>query len=282
MTHRQENALAKAFGDRLKVADEYGKKMNAMVRAGLKINSAVNPGAILEFLCCFACRLVNCAGGSAALYHMDRLVYRGMQDTPVECTFKRGEGISGKLMVEKKPFVCNLPQEDGLVSGFLPLKSGVKNFVSVPLLGGNGGFLGFFEVYNKQDFMPFNEHDVEMLCHLSSFASAALENASISTETQKTFLEIEKLAEEMSRVDSHLEKAGVKIMIMEKSSTVTVGMTDKLNAELNEFMQKTSGFSGIPEGCEKKALELLKKSHKICGTIRVIGEVNAGISRRRR
>ncbi len=187
----------------LKHAYDYRDRQNMLIECAQKIAFLADINEIMPEVINSAIKLTDSAIGAAALYNRSNVVFSSYRTKerrlPIEFNFKRGMGISGILMETKKPYVCNGTENHREIPREIHDDLKIENFVSIPLLNAAGEFLGFFEVYNKRDFIPFNEIDVELLEKLSVFASAAVSHSSMLNEIEKFSAELEALVGELQK-----------------------------------------------------------------------------------
>ena len=88
---------------------------------------------------------------------------------------KVGQGISGRVALEKKPLlVRDIDKEASQIQKTSP-RYGSKSFMCVPLLTQNK-LIGIINVTNKKDEKPFTPSDVNQLAILAGHAASAIAN----------------------------------------------------------------------------------------------------------
>ena len=116
--------------------------------------------------------------------------------------FKKGQGIAGWVVINKKPQIINDVQSDKRFYKGADDKSGfkTKNMICVPLMT-KYKILGVFQVINKIEGDFFVE-DMEMLIALSNQVAIAVENAQLYDELRETFYStIHTLADTIEKRD---------------------------------------------------------------------------------
>ncbi len=102
-------------------------------------------------------------------------------DTPVkkaEEAFEPGKGIFGKVMAEGIPAGSNEPKKDKNVDLKKDFPPGLKKIsIAACPLKMRGKVIGILAVYNKDDGLPFNNWDIELLMSVAPQAAMALKNA---------------------------------------------------------------------------------------------------------
>ena len=152
-----------------------------LTRAAHMMASAVTPLDIGERLLEHAHRLVPRCDKSAMLA-VDRrsrivpVVTRGFSDDSVrKMDFRLGEGVVGRAMVTRRPFICNDTEVDSRISTRLTRPEGIRSFVHVPIVVGERVY-GMVSV-NSTVPRAFGERELDVVTELARHAASALQHA---------------------------------------------------------------------------------------------------------
>jgi PAS domain S-box-containing protein len=153
----------------------------ALSRAAHVMASALTPADIHQHLLDNVHALVPACEKSAVLT-VDRrgavlpAAVRGFADETVRrMTFRSGEGVVGRVIVNKRPFICNDTLVDERVSKRITRPEGIRSFMHVPLVLGEKVY-GLVSVNSEQP-RAFGERDLKVLAELARYAASALQNA---------------------------------------------------------------------------------------------------------
>lgn len=152
-----------------------------LTRAAHMMASAVTPLDIGERLLEHAHRLVPRCEKSAMLA-LDRrgrivpVVTRGFSDDSVRAMdFVSGEGVVGRTVVTKRPFICSDAEADARVSTRLTGPEGIRSFIHVPIVVGERAY-GLLSV-NSSAPRAFGERELRVVTELARHAAAAIQHA---------------------------------------------------------------------------------------------------------
>jgi len=147
--------------------------------------------------------LASASGGCAGLLIDDRMVFRECsirgELIPIDYTFRRGYGVAGWVIENKRPYLTNEAESDPHVLRHIQKKMGFAKLVNVPIIASDGRLLGCFELHNQADERSFTEEDVDLLVGLANQAAVALSNAAL-TESIRESAETIKKNEETLRL----------------------------------------------------------------------------------
>jgi GAF domain-containing protein len=193
---------AAGYKQMLASAFEYQDRLHELIRRGQDINCLLDIDEIMATLINSAIKLTESGIGAAALFNRNKVIFNQYKTIekilPIECRFKRGEGILGMVMDTKRPYVCNNTELSHYMPYEIQKELKIHNFVCMPILSRQNEFLGFFEIYNKKNMAPYNEIDIDILNDLSKFGASAVENSRLMGELNKFGEELEVLMGEVS------------------------------------------------------------------------------------
>ena len=153
----------------------------ALSRAAHLMASALTPDEIHGHLLDQAHALVHGCEKSAVLTVDGRgdvrpAAARGFAEASIKrMTFRSGEGTVGRLMVDRRPLVCNDTAVDDRLSTRITEPEGIRSFMLVPLVHGDR-VLGLVSL-NCLSPREFGERDVRLVSELARYAAGALHNA---------------------------------------------------------------------------------------------------------
>ena len=153
----------------------------ALTRAAHAMASALTPAEIHEILLDNAHALVPACEKSAVLAADRRgmvlpAAVRGFaEETVRRMTFRTGEGVVGRVMVDRRPFICNDTLVDERVSPKITRPEGIRSFMHVPLVLGDKVY-GLVSV-NSSQARAFGERELKVMGELALHAASALQNA---------------------------------------------------------------------------------------------------------
>jgi len=144
------------------------------------IDTAIDMQAVLDRILRGAVELVDARDGSLMLVEQDELHFRSRHGDSsaekLERTFKRGEGIAGRVFATRRPHVCSDTARD---EHFIPITGGmpIRSLVSVPIVS-HGSVLGVINV-DSQEVGHFSATDAQVLVTLATQTAAAIERAEL-------------------------------------------------------------------------------------------------------
>lgn len=150
-------------------------------RAAHLMASAITPAEIYRELLDQAHALVPGCEKSAVLTADARGVVRPVMArgfdaaTVARMTFRSGEGTVGRMMIDRRPFICNDTRVDDRLSTRITGPERIRSFMLVPLVHG-GRVLGLVSL-NCLSPREFGEREVRLVTELARHAAAALQNA---------------------------------------------------------------------------------------------------------
>lgn len=152
-----------------------------LTRAAHKMASAVTENEIGEALLEHAAYLVPGCSKSAMLArdrHGDirAVVTRGYDAESVRrMEYRVGEGIVGRIVVDRRPFICNDTEIDARVNRRLHRREGIRSFLCLPITMGERVY-GVLSLGSGRP-RTFGERELLMITQLARHAAAALQHA---------------------------------------------------------------------------------------------------------
>ncbi len=126
---------------------------------------------------------------------------RGFSEASVrKMTFRRGDGVVGRVMSDGRPFICNDTEVDERISDRITRAEGIRSFMHVPLMLAERVY-GLVSVNSAQRH-AFGERELRLMTELARHASGALQNALRFEEERHIAETLQQalLAEELPRV----------------------------------------------------------------------------------
>ncbi len=172
------------------------EKLNILILLSGLVNSSLEIAEIRKRAVDAALKLLNAEAGSilmvdaqtGELYFDTALGDRGTEIKTIR--LKKGQGIAGWVLENKKPQIINDVQSDKRFFRQSDNKTGftTRNMICVPLLTKHK-VLGALQVINKLDGV-FTSEDLELLSALANQVAIAIENALLYEELRETFYSI--------------------------------------------------------------------------------------------
>ncbi len=178
----------------------------ALTRAAHAMASALTAGEIHEILLDNTHALIGACHKSAVLAGDRRGVLlpaatRGFAEATIRhMTYRAGEGQLGRVLTERRPYICNDTLVDERVSQRIVGPEGIRSFMHVPLMLGDRVY-GVVSVNSSQP-RAFGEREVRVMTELALHAASALQNA-LQFEQERHVAEVLQhalLAEELPQV----------------------------------------------------------------------------------
>ncbi|HTI32478.1 MAG TPA: GAF domain-containing protein, partial [Miltoncostaea sp.] len=173
--------LAAERAQLLEREERRGHEEMALTRAAHAMASALTAGEIHEILLDNAHALVGACHKSAVLAGDARGVMvpaatRGFaQETIRHMTYRAGEGHLGRVVTDRRAFICNDTLVDERVSRRIVGPEGIRSFMHVPLVLGDRVY-GVVSV-NSVHPRAFGERELKVMDELALHAASALQNA---------------------------------------------------------------------------------------------------------
>lgn len=177
----QARRLAAERAELLQREERRAQEEVTLSRAAHLMASALTPAEIHDILLDQAHALVPGCEMSAVLTADARgvvlpAVTRGFDPaTTAKMTFRSGEGTVGRMMVDRRPFICNDTEVDDRLSTRITGPEGIRSFMLVPLVHGER-VLGLVSL-NCLSPREFGEREVRLVTELARHAAGALANA---------------------------------------------------------------------------------------------------------
>ena len=151
-----------------------------LARAAHMMASALTRADVHEQLLEQATQLVS--ADKCAVLALDRrgdvfpAATRGFLDeTVAHMGFEFGEGVVGRVLATRRPFICNDTERDARVSRRITRPEGIRSFMHVPLVVGERVY-GLLSV-NSATPRAFGERELRVVTELTRHAAVALQNA---------------------------------------------------------------------------------------------------------
>lgn len=168
-----------------KQAEEILKRKNRQLEllstSCQQINSVLDSKLVVRTLIHTGIQLLNASSGAAGLVENGKIV---MQEYVTEKdheiinqAFEPGEGVAGRVLETKRPYICNDTKNDSHVLPEIRDKYQIYNCVNVPISDKTGKVVGCIEIHNSLHKRPFDQHDVGILQGLAANVAVSLENA---------------------------------------------------------------------------------------------------------
>lgn len=174
------NRLAEERAALLEREERRAQEETALARAGHSLASALTEAEVQEELIEQAFRLVRC--DKAALLTVDArgdilpVAERGFAPGTVKrMEFSLGEGIVGRVLANRRPFVSNDTASDARVSGRITEPEGIRSFMHMPLVVGERVY-GLLSL-NCLTPRAYGERELRVVDQLARHAASALQNA---------------------------------------------------------------------------------------------------------
>jgi PAS domain S-box-containing protein len=201
----QEAELLGLFADQAAVAIKnarlyqevrgHADQLEALRRVTLDTTAELDLDALLEALAMSAFDLLGAEGGGVYLYDSERdvLVWSvgiGPSTAPIGTEFKRGEGVSGRVLESGKLFMVeNYAQWEGRSASYEEYDPGTV--LGVPIHWGDE-LLGVINA-NSPDPAKFSEREVELLSLFAAQAAIAIHNARLFEDVRQHADQLEAL-----------------------------------------------------------------------------------------
>jgi two-component system cell cycle sensor histidine kinase/response regulator CckA len=165
------------------------RQLQHFSRAAQQINAHLEAPAILRQLVTAALDLTGAEGGTAGLVLEGQMVFTEYHQEdrwlPVDYRFAPGQGVPGRVMENRAPYLCADAEHDPHVSPEIQQSLAFHTLANVPILTRTGELLGCFEVHNRAGCHPFTAQDLVLLQGLAASAAVALENAWLFEAAQR-------------------------------------------------------------------------------------------------
>jgi len=189
------------------------EQLEALRQVGLELAAQLELNALLRSIASRAMELLEGIGGSLALYRPERDVLEavtivGDVAVPAGSTFRRGEGLAGKVWETGEPLVVsNYEHWEGRAAAYEGLP--IPAIVGVPVRWGSAGvgeeFLGVLVVQARPQ-RPFSPADTELLSMFANQAATAIHNAWLYEAERRRRQEAETLRETALALTTALDR----------------------------------------------------------------------------
>ncbi|MDX1437732.1 MAG: ATP-binding protein [Anaerolineales bacterium] len=177
------------------------RKLSRLLEISVTLNSTLDPKRLLRFILDTATDVLECEGASIMLYDEKRGELFFTAATPSDANEMAKipvplEGsIAGTVFSENRPLIINNVEEDPRHFGLVANKVGFQpsSLVGVPMRI-RDKTTGVLEALNKTSGR-FSQKDAQYLYVIASQAAAAIHNANLLQELQRSYDEASKLDE---------------------------------------------------------------------------------------
>ncbi|MGC8862676.1 MAG: PAS domain S-box protein [Armatimonadota bacterium] len=180
------------------------RQLTALLYASRQINSALDTQEVMRLLVQYGMLLVSAGGGCAGLLVDDKMVFhecnRHGELVPINYAFRRGEGVAGWVIENRRPYLTNDAAHDPVVLRRIQKKIGFTKLINVPIIASDGRLLGCFELHNWPNERSFEPEDIDLLIGLANQAAVALTNAALTEDLRKSAAAIQKNEETLRLV----------------------------------------------------------------------------------
>jgi sigma-B regulation protein RsbU (phosphoserine phosphatase) len=172
--------------DELSEAGEQIRRLEAVVEAGLMVNSTLDLAEIGEHIVDIATRLINAERGSLFLVdrdtgHLQSMVAQGLTGDPL--TLEVGEGIVGAVAASGEAEILDDPYADPRFDQKIDQLTGFRtgSLLTVPVRDREGSLVAVLQLLNHRGD-GFSAADVEFLAELGVAFAIALNTADLHRE----------------------------------------------------------------------------------------------------
>jgi Nif-specific regulatory protein len=127
-----------------------------------------------------------------------RTLIRGVAEKHQGKIYKLGEYLTGWMLKNRKPFLCNDIADDDRMRGLKIENSGIHSILSVPMIL-RGKLIGVINLFNKKAGEQFTEDDQKLMCIIAAQVASFLANA-------RSFEKVQASKELLQKQTIHLQK----------------------------------------------------------------------------
>jgi len=127
-----------------------------------------------------------------------RTLIRGVAEEHKGKMYKLGEYLTGWMLNNRKPFLCNDITDDDRLRGLKIENSGIHSILSVPMIL-RGKLIGVINLFNKKADIQFTENNQKLMCIIATQVASFLANA-------KSFEKVQESKELLQKQTIHLQK----------------------------------------------------------------------------
>jgi|GEM_PF-440742 len=250
--------------------------IKTLMEISWKLNSTMDADELMDILVLEAMKLVDAEMGTAGLRTAEGLtskkLFKGEESEDIEYSWSAGQGIPGKVLMEKEVFIGNeLSQE--LDFEFIQ-KYSVRNLLCVPILDPHNKVIGFFQLMNRKNEKEFSGDDLEKSLSLSQTASAVIQNAIAYQKILMTEAQLKNSREQLRRLSAHLQSARE-----EERTRISREIHDELGQALTGLKMDLSWLDKKVKSTSADNTELLKKldtmGNLVDGTIKTVRKISS-------
>ncbi|MGE5401233.1 MAG: PAS domain S-box protein [Ignavibacteriales bacterium] len=185
--------------------------IHTLLSISKKLNSTLNVDVLIDALVEEAIKLTNSESGCSGLRTAEGMVCKKFFLNRIPHDFEYcwtpGNGIPGRLLINKSPYVTNDAPGDAAIFPEFRDKFSIKSAVYVAILNSQGDVIGFLSVFNKKNDVLFTDSDKEKLTALSQLASTAIQNAIAYQKIQTAEFQLKNSREQLRRLSAHTQSA---------------------------------------------------------------------------
>ena len=165
------------------------------------------------------------------------------RDEKDEIVKRMGDGIIGKVALEKRPIVVENIAQDGRFANFKARKGyQTSSFICVPLLI-KDQLIGVINITDKQSGMHFNTNEMQLLDFLSSQIALNYRRIQLYLKFKKSIKERQHLENKLGESDQQAKHLKKQVYIHEKLATLgklAGGIAHEFNNPLDGVMRYTN------------------------------------------
>lgn len=275
---QRTNELSEAYKDLTREVVER-TRAEEMTRALLsisnKLNSTLDVEASLDILIQEAIRAMNASSGFAGLRTSQGMratkYYANGTCNPLEHVWEYGKGLPGWVWEHGAPYVTNDAPDDPVILYDLRWNEGVRTAVCTPIFDSQNEVIGFLNVRDKADGVPFTDADVEFLMALSPIASIALENA-------RAYQKISRAEEAVQNSYAQLRALAARLQTIreEERTHIARELHDELGQSLTALKMDLAVLtSGLPPRNKQLRERAQSLSEQIDETIKTVRRMSS-------
>jgi len=188
-----ENERLKHLVDELTILDDFSRAMS----------STMEVQEIMATIITKSIQTIGVEQGTIMLVEDNSQVFlrtliRGVGEEHQGKIYKLGEYLTGWMLNNRKPFLCNDITSDDRLRGLKIEKSGIYSILSVPMIL-RGKLIGVINLFNKQPGIQFTEDDQKLMCIIATQVASFLANA-------RSFEKVQESRELLQKQTIHLQK----------------------------------------------------------------------------
>ncbi len=236
----------------LQASQQQAEQLSMLNKVSHQLTSTLILEPLLKNILDGALEILNSSSGILMTIdeNKDELLFRvatGPIGTPmIGESLPTDKGIAGEAYTKQTPVIKNHIDEESLwfKDRHGEVISRIRNILAVPLIT-RGSVIGILEIINKNNNIPYNEEDLQILEGFASQAAIAIHNAKIYTETDRALEERIKELYLMQKIDRELNSTHDLSMALEitlkaalthtHAQTGTIGLIDMEDKYLEDI-----------------------------------------------